>query len=96
MVTKTMHIAKARRGLSKCLTEYESALKINNKANRNVERARARYLTLSHLTSGAQNKKRILDKALQQAQAERKVTDKRVMQCLAKLTEAQRQVDSMR
>jgi len=96
VVTKTKHIGKAKRELAKCLTAYEVALKNDNRANRNVEKVRAKYLTLSLLTKGSMKKKGILDKELKKAQSERKVTNKQVTQCLGKLTEAQKIVDSIR
>jgi hypothetical protein len=96
MVTKTKHIGKAKRELAKYLMAYETALKNDNRSNRNVEKVRAKYLTLSLLTKGSMKKKNILDKELKVAQSARNVTNKQVIQCLGKLTEAQKIVDSIR
>lgn len=96
MVSKPTHIAKARREVSKCQVAYEKALKEDNRANREVEKVRSSYTTLSFLGVNAMKKKRALDKMLKAKQSVRNRTNKRMADCLEKLIEAQRILDGVR
>ncbi len=96
MASKPGKIAKARREVARWQVAYEKALKADNRANRDVEKVRASYTTLSFLGVNAMKKKRTLDKMLKAKQSVRNRTNKQVTVCLGKFIEAQKTLDGIR